>query len=62
MAKVIAIYQSMGSLTWTEEAIVKAKLDNDPIAVSVAQTRARYGVPHGAKFVPPQQEAALVRR
>jgi len=58
--RVIAIYQTMGSLTWTEEAIVRAKLDKDPIAVSLAQTRARYGVPRGTKLVAPEQEAALV--
>ncbi len=58
--KVIGIYQTMGSLTWTEEAIVRAKLDKDPIAVSLAQTRARYGVPRGTKLVAPEQEAALV--
>jgi predicted Zn-dependent protease len=41
--------------------IVKGKLDKDPIAITVAQTRARYGVPRGAKFVKPQDEATLVR-
>ena len=50
----------MGSLTWTEEAIVKAKLEKDPVAIKVQQTRARYGVPSGAKFVAVEQEAALV--
>lgn len=59
--QLIDIYQGLGSLTWTEEAIVKGKLEQDPIAMSVAQTRARYGVPRGAKFVKPQDEAALVR-
>ncbi|MBA3459934.1 MAG: hypothetical protein H0T46_08230 [Deltaproteobacteria bacterium] len=58
--EVIKLYQQMGSLTWTEEAIVKAKLEGDPLAVSVAQTRNRYGVPRGAKFVSPDQEGALV--
>ncbi len=57
----IGIYQQIGSLTWTEETIVKAKLDNDPIALVIAQTRARYGVPRGAKFVKPEDEATLVR-
>jgi tetratricopeptide (TPR) repeat protein len=59
--KLIAIYQTLGSLTWTEEAIAKAKLDKDPIAVTIAQTRARYGVPRGAKFVKPEDESTLVR-
>ncbi len=59
--KLIGVYQALGSLTWTEEAITKAKLDNDPIAVTIAQTRARYGVPRGAKFVKPEDEATLVR-
>jgi tetratricopeptide (TPR) repeat protein len=58
--RVIAVYQTMGSLTWTEDAIAKAKLDKDPIAASLAQTRARYGVPRGSKVVAPDQEAALV--
>jgi predicted Zn-dependent protease len=50
----------LGSLTWTEETIAKAKLDNDPMAAEIASTRARYGVPRGAKFVKPEDEAALV--
>ena len=58
--RVIGVYQTMGSLTWTEDAITKAKLSKDPIAVSLAQTRARYGVPRGTKLVKPEQEAALV--
>jgi tetratricopeptide (TPR) repeat protein len=58
--KVIATYQNMGSLTWTEEAITKAKLENDPVAIQIQQTRSRYGVPRGAKFVAVDQEAALV--
>jgi tetratricopeptide (TPR) repeat protein len=58
--KLIAIYQAMGSLTWTEEVIEQAKLDKDPLAATIASTRARYGVPRGAKFVKPEQESALV--
>jgi len=57
----IGIYQAIGSLTWTEETIVKAKLEKDPMALVIAQTRARYGVPRGAKFVKPEDEATLVR-
>ena len=57
---VIGLYQGMGALTWTEDAIAKAKLDQDPVAVSVAQVRARYGVPRGTKLVAPEKEAALV--
>jgi predicted Zn-dependent protease len=57
--RVIAIYQGMGALTWTEEAIASARLEGEPAAQQVAQTRARYGVPRGAK-VPPDQEAALI--
>ena len=56
--RVIAIYQAMGALTWTEEAIAKAGLAGDPAAQQVAQIRARYGVPKGK--VPADQEAALV--
>jgi len=58
--KLIALYQQIGALTWTEQAIAKAKLEQDPVAVQIKQTRARYGVPRGAKFVVPEQEALLV--
>lgn len=59
--RVIGIYTGIGALSWTDEAITKAKLDaTDPAAVKVAQTRARFGLPKGSKFVPPEQEAALV--
>lgn len=58
--RLIAIYQAMGSLTWTEEVIAQAKLEDDPLAGSIASTRARYGVPRGAKFVRPEDESALV--
>jgi predicted Zn-dependent protease len=58
--KLINAYQDLGSLTWMEDAIAKAKLEQDPIAVSVTQKRARYGVPRGNKFVAPEQESALV--
>ena len=57
--RLIAIYIQMGALTWTEDAIAKAKLTNDPMAASIAQTRARYGIPKGGK-VPADQEAAVV--
>lgn len=57
---VVAMYTKMGSLTWTEEALVKGKLDNDPAAAQIASIRARYGIPQGAKFVAPEQEAELV--
>lgn len=57
--KVIGIYQSMGSLTWTEQAIAQGKLEQDPAAAQIAQTRARYGVPRGGK-VAADQEGALV--
>lgn len=58
--RVVDLYQQMGALTWTEEAIAKANLENDPAAAQVAQVRARYGIPRGAKFVKPEDEAALV--
>lgn len=57
--RLIALYQSMGALTWTEQAIARARLEGDPVAQQVAQVRARYGVPKGGK-VPPDQEAAVV--
>lgn len=58
--RLIAIYNGLGALTWTEDAIAKAKLENDPAAAHAAQTRARFGIARGAKFVAPEQEAALV--
>ncbi|MBC7976864.1 MAG: hypothetical protein H7138_17960, partial [Myxococcales bacterium] len=58
--KLIAIYTGLGALTWTEDAIAKAKLENDPAATVAAQTRARFGIPRGATFVTPAQEATLV--
>ncbi|MDB4957155.1 MAG: hypothetical protein JWO36_4724 [Myxococcales bacterium] len=58
--KLIGIYQALGSLTWTEDAIAAAKLDTDPMAAQVAQTRARYGVPRATKLVKPEAEGALV--
>ncbi len=58
--KIVGLYNAMGALTWTEDAITKGKLEKDPIAAQVAQTRARYGVPRGAKFVTPDKESALV--
>lgn len=58
--RLIAIYISLGALTWTEDALAKAKLEHDPAAAAAAQTRARYGIPRGAKFVTPDKEAVLV--
>ena len=57
--RVIALYQGMGALAWTEDAIARAGLTGDPVAQQVAQVRARYGVPRGK--VPADQEAALVK-
>jgi predicted Zn-dependent protease len=58
--KLIGIYQGIGSLTWTEDAIASAKLAKDDITPQISSTRARYGVPRGAKFVKPEQEGELV--
>jgi len=58
--RLVALYAGMGALTWTEEAVVAAKLENDPAAAKVAQDRARYGIPKGTKLVKPEDEAALV--
>lgn len=58
--KLIAIYTGLGALTWTEDAIAKAKLESDPAAIVAQQTRARFGIPRGATFVKPAQEAQLV--
>ncbi len=57
---VIDIYMGLGALTWSDAAIARAKLENDPVAEKVAQKRARYGVPRGAKFVKPAHEGELV--
>lgn len=58
--KVLGLYTQIGSLTWIEDASQKAKLDGDPTLAAVAQTRARYGVQRGAKYVKPESEAELV--
>ncbi|MEO6777130.1 MAG: hypothetical protein ABI467_29650 [Kofleriaceae bacterium] len=58
--RLVAIYAGINALTWTEDAIAAGKLDHAPAAAEVAQSRVRYGVPRGAKFVKPQDEAALV--
>jgi tetratricopeptide (TPR) repeat protein len=58
--RLIAIYAGIGALTWTEAAIAKAGLADDPAAAAAAQIRARFGIPRGARFVAPDQEAALV--
>jgi len=58
--RLIAVYQGLGSLTWTEEAVTQAKLEKDDITPQIQSDRARYGVPRGAKFVKPEQEGELV--
>lgn len=58
--KLVGIYSGLGALTWTDQAIAKGKLESDPAAAATSATRARYGIPRGAKFVAPEQEAALV--
>lgn len=58
--RLINDYQRMGSLTWTDEALAKAKLAKDDLSAGVAETRNRYGVPPGAKFVTPDREGDLV--
>jgi predicted Zn-dependent protease len=58
--RLVGLYVGMGALTWTEEALAQGKLDGDPAAAAIATTRARDGVPRGAAFVKPEDEAALV--
>jgi predicted Zn-dependent protease len=58
--KLAGFYSTLGSLTWTEETLARAKLEDDPMLAQISSTRARYGVPRGAKFVKPEDEAALV--
>jgi tetratricopeptide (TPR) repeat protein len=58
--RLIGIYNGMGALTWTEEALVAAKLEKDPLAVEIASIRSRYGIPKNAKGIKPEEEAVLV--
>ena len=58
--KIIGLYTAMGSLTWTEDAAAKAKLDKDTTAATVTTTRVRYGIQRGAKYVAPEHEGELV--
>jgi tetratricopeptide (TPR) repeat protein len=58
--RLVGVYVGLGALTWAEDAIAAGKLDKDPAAAGIAQTRARYGVPRGSKHVRPEAEAALV--
>jgi tetratricopeptide (TPR) repeat protein len=58
--RVIGMYAGMDALTWAEDAIAKAKLEKDPVAVQVAARRSRYGAPRGWKGVTPEDEGALV--
>ncbi|MEP6861286.1 MAG: hypothetical protein ABJE66_11730 [Deltaproteobacteria bacterium] len=58
--RLIALYAGINALTWTEDAIAAAKADKHPAAAEIAQSRVRYGVPRGAKFVKPEDESALV--
>jgi predicted Zn-dependent protease len=59
--RLIAIYQGMGALTWTEAALAHADAKPDePARAQLAQTRARYAIPAGATFVAAADEGALV--
>jgi predicted Zn-dependent protease len=60
--QVATIYQTMGALTWAEDAIAKSGIAEHPIAIWAARLRARYGVPReGAKWkITPENEAELV--
>jgi tetratricopeptide (TPR) repeat protein len=59
--RLVATYNDMGALTWTEQALARSQLADDATAASVAATRARYGIPKGTKAVKPADEAALVK-
>jgi len=59
-AKLVKLYLGIGALTWAEGAITKGKLEKSPEAASIEETRNRYGVPRGAKFVTPDREGDLV--
>ena len=53
-------FTKLGALSAAEDALAKGKLDKDPQAQLIAQTRARYGVPRGLKGLAPDQEGELV--
>lgn len=61
---ILELYRAWGALTWIEEtlAAMPASMEASrfPENAWVAGTRARYGVPRGAKFVAPEDEGALV--
>ncbi|MFT3692283.1 MAG: hypothetical protein QM831_04025 [Kofleriaceae bacterium] len=58
--RLVAIYMSIGALTWAEDAIAAGNVDDDPSKKEIAQKRARYGIPPKAKFVKPDGEAPLL--
>lgn len=58
--ELIRLYIGIGALTWAEGAIAKGKLETSELAAGVNETRSRYGVPRGAKFVTPDREGDLV--
>lgn len=58
--QLVKLYLGIGALTWAEAAIEKAKLAAAEDTASIAETRNRYGVPRGAKFVTPDREGDLV--
>lgn len=58
--RLVGIYNGMGALTWTEEALVAAKLEKDPLAIEIASIRSRYGIPKNARGIKPEEEALLV--
>lgn len=55
------LYQSMGALTWAENAAAKSGDPDSPVLAWAKQTRARYGVPASGKGAPkPEDEADAV--
>lgn len=58
--QLVKLYVGIGALTWAEAAIEKAKLAAAEDTASIEETRNRYGVPRGAKFVTPEREGDLV--
>ena len=62
VAPLIGDVSGMGALTGPRRRSPRRSSTSDPVAARSPTTRARYGVPRGAKFVAPEQEARARRR
>ena len=61
-AQMAQLYQSLGALTWAEDAAAKTGVADHPVAAWASRIRARYGVPRDGKRykITPESEAELV--